>query len=894
MKSHPPYPEPPRWATRFLHWYCREELLEEIEGDLLELYQGRLEEDGLRYARRHYCWDIIRFMRRYTIRKPNPRPNLNTVPMWKNYFKVSWRHLLRQRGFAILNLTGLSIGIAAFLLILMYVSFEHSYDSFHKSADRLYIITDLEYKSGPAEIDSSLLAGQPENSRSNYWLPLPLGPAVAEEVPQAKHVSRFTTGNAVAFLGDDPMDQAVAFGDEDFFRMFSFDFLEGTPEASLNDRYDVVITREMADRYLGKGAVLGKTIRLSINGEEQDFTVSGVIDALPPNSMFDFEMMVRTEFRPFYEMHLERWNNYNTMTLLEINEGSTEEALLESLEQLKQKYLEDYTARVQERSGLPEDVLAYRLMATPVPEAHLNRFAHMSNTSDPLYSYVLAGIALIILLVASINYISLTMSRSAGRNMEVGMRKSLGATSKHVLTQFLGEAVLIAFLALIIAVGMVLLVMPAFRELTGRELPLDLLLDPRIILVTLAAVFLTGLMAGLYPSLYFSRFKTPLVLKGRSSANIRSGFMRTLVIFQFSLCVFLLVCCFSIYRQMSFILEKDLGFNTDQVVMIKGYPDDFMQGIEDKVELIRTRLSGDPDVEGITGTSLGFARGWSQVGFDVGEKELRALNYRVDPYYLDLLDIKLIEGRNFSTTPGADKGAIIVNEALVKEMKWEEPIGQVIPFVEAGSEVIGVVKDYHARSLENEVQPLILHQTPEADGIHAFYVKLQAGRIPEGLDKVKAAWKDVEPDKPFTYFFLDEDVRSQYKEYLNWRSLLTVSTLFAIAIACLGLFGLSGVNAYNRTKEIGIRKVLGAKVSNLLWLLNRETLFLILLALAIGIPPALWAMSGWMENFSYTVSLDWVFFAMCAAVVTVLAFMSVSYHAFRAATSNPVNSLRYE
>lgn len=572
-----------------------------------------------------------------------------------------------------------------------------------------------------------------------------------------------------------------------------------------------------------------------------------------------------------------------------------------NLEKLVAKYMGDKLEKWKKQSTtpVPPGVKMFEYKYTQLTEIHLKKEVSWHKVSDSKYSYILGSIALLILVIACINYISLALTTSASRKTEVGIRKVVGAHRNQLVYQFGFESLLLAAIAMIVAFGLVVLFLPSFSEFTGKGIKLNFQNLGPVVLASAAITLFVGIVAGSYPSLFLSRFRPAAVLKGNFTSKFQTGFTRPLVVVQFFLSASLIISSVIMYRQMKFIASKDLGYNQNQVIVVptqKGWNKE-----SDKtVAQFRARLSQEPEVLTVAGTSTSFNRGFSRYGYKIDGEQRSAYVYAADPYYLQALEIPLIEGRNFSEQIPADSNAVIVNEALVRDMKWTDPLNVYLNWKEdtvgIGAKVIGVVKDYNFTSLESNVEPMFLSMDKEGTGyLTNMMIKIKSNDIPSLVEKMRQHWKELYPDLPFDYTFLDEDVARQYQSYERWMSIMGLSTGFAILISCLGLFGLAGINSLNRTKEIGIRKVMGAGLRSIFILLNRQFVWLAIIAFSFATPLSWYVMNRWwLKDFKYQVTIGWELFVGSMLSGLTVALLTVSYHAIKAALVNPADTLKYE
>jgi putative ABC transport system permease protein len=812
--------------------------------------------------------------------------------MIQNYLKVATRNIVKRKLYSFINAFGLSIGIAFCVLIFLYIKDERSFDKFHANKDLIFRIETRSYDTWQQD---------PKNPYDEHaWIQTPVKQALKDELPEVEMATRFNSGGTAIFkYGDKVFTEKVAYVDGDFFRMFSFPLLAGSKEKMFNDKSEIVLTPEIAKKYFGDEDPIGKTVRLDIQGEKS-FTVAGIIQSPPANSSLEFKILVPQENREGYERNMAQWGNFNTPTFVQLVPNTDMKKLDVNLEKVVQKYMGDKLAKWAKESTIPipEGVKMLVFQYTALPDMHLKKSISWTKVSDPQYSLILGGIAILILLIACINYISLSLTTSTSRRTEVGIRKVVGAQKNQLVYQFGFESILLAIGSMIIGVGLVVLFLPWFNEFTGKGIRLTRVSIVQLVSVSFAISLLVGIIAGSYPALFLSRFRPALVLKGGFSSKVQAGFTKPLVVLQFALSAFLIISSVIMYRQMRYITTKDLGYSKDQILVI---PTQYGWNEEsDKmVARFRARMQQEPTVVSVGGTTSSFNQGYSRYGYKIKDEQKSAYVYGVDPEYLSTLDVKIVEGRNFDERIPSDSLAVVVNEALVRDMKWTDPLNEYLNFREdsvgLGFKVIGVVKDYHFLSLEKNVEPLLLSMNKNAVGnLTTMLVKINADDIPKTIAKIRKAWTEVAPDRPFDYTFLDEDVAKQYESYQRWMNIMGLSTGFAILISCLGLFGLAGINAVNRTKEIGIRKVMGADLKHIFVLMNRQYILLAMIAFVIATPASWFVMNKWLADFKFSVGIGWELFAVSMGVGLLLALATVSYHAIKAALVNPAETLKYE
>lgn len=883
---------PPRFANRLLEWFCPQHLYEGIRGDLNESFENDIQKGGIQRAKRNYYWNTLTFFRlEIILRNKLNNPLINTI-MIGNYFKTASRNIMKRKLYSFINAVGLSVAIAFCTLIYLFVQDEKSFDNFQEHGDQIYRIESKSFDTW--KVDTA------DPYQRHAWIQVCLAPVLKEELPEVSHVTRYNPDYDGIFRYQDKVfTEKLTFVDADFFSMFSFPLISGSAEKLFQNNSDVVITPEIAKKYFGSDDPIGKQISIDCEGEKQ-YTVAAVIEPAPANSSLHYAILVPQPNRPYYERGMKQWGSFNTPTLVQLVPGTHETAFKANLDKILDKYMKDKLEKWRKDSAVPipaeAKMLEYEF--TKLPDWHLKKEIGWEKVSDPQYSLILGGIALLILLIACINYVSLSLTTSAARRSEVGIRKSVGAQRNQLVYQFGLESLVLSVGSMVIGIGLVFLFLPAFNQFTNKGIELTLENSPKIIGIAFTLALVVGLLAGSYPSLFLSRFNPALVLKGKFTSKLQAGFTKPLVVLQFALSAFLIVSSVIMFRQMHYVTTKDLGYNQDQIVVIPTQTG-WNEEANKVISRFRARSQQERNIVSVAGTSSSFNRGYSQYGYKIKGEQKAAYVFAVDPQYLTTLEIPLVAGRNFDPAMASDSSAIVVNEALVKDMKWTDPLNEYLNWqedtVSLGSKVIGVVKDFHFLSLEKEVEPMFLSMNKRDIGyLTNMLVKISATDIAGGLERIKTIWNEVNPNKPFDYSFLDEDVARQYETYKRWMSIMGLSTGFAIVISCLGLFGLAGINAVNRTKEIGIRKVMGANLSSIFVLLNRQYIWLSLLAFMIGIPFSWYVMNQWLSDFKFKITLSWEIFAVSVLAGLGLALLTVSYHAIKASLTNPAETLKYE
>jgi len=851
--------KPPRIAAALLNRILPDEGKETPLGDFEEFYNTRAEKDGVFWARLWY-WKQILILVPGMIRQSAWWSGV----MFNNYLKTAVRNLLRYKGYSFLNISGLAFGMAACMLILLWVLSELSFDRFHENADNIYRVAYEE---------------QVSTGSQHYWnMPPPLAPALQETFPGIEKASRIRIwGSRLVRHGDTRyVERGFAFVDPDFLRMFSFRLLMGDPESALNAPNSVVITQDMAEKYFGDVNPMGKTLNVD---SDYDLTVTGVLENMPAESSFQFDFLAQFPFiYKFIGRDVsENWGYHAMITYVQLGQGSSMAAVNDQIGD----FLKDHYAN-----------LDTRLYLQPLKEVHLH---NLGGGGAIIYVYIFSAAALLVLLIACINFVNLTTARSANRAKEVGIRKVTGARASDLRRQFFGESIFMSLLALLTAAVLVVALLPFFNELTGKQLGYTALLNAPFAAGLLAIALTTGIVSGTYPAFYLSSFQPVHTLKGALRKGAAGGRLRkTLVVTQFALTTALLIISIAVHNQVEFMRTKDLGIAREHIVYMP------MRGaLKISYEPVKNELLRNPAITGVTGVSdlPGIFTTVSTVNNDWEGKDLDK-NFLfdcllVDFNFTDIFDLPVTQGRFYNREIAADTAAgFVLNETAVRDMGLESPIGKKFRIWELTGTIIGVVKDFHTVSLHKKIDPLALLIDPEA--YDYMVVKIDGGDIPGALGYMEEVCTRFNPDYPFDYGFFDERFESQYTTERRLGSLSAAFTLTAIAISCLGLFGLAAFMAERRTKEIGIRKTLGASVPGILTLLTGEFARWVVLANVIAWPAAWYGVNEWLRHFAYRADFGWSVFVTAGLLTLAVAVITVSYQTYRAARTNPVDSLRHE
>lgn len=805
--------------------------------------------------------------------------------MFKNYILVTLRHMRRHIGYTALNIAGLAVGLAVCLLILLFVRDEQQFDRFHEDADRIFRVT------------LTRADAEPE-AAEEHMAPM-FGPILVEGLPEVEHAVRFLARTGSLFGREDgglsAYEDAFIYADSNFFEVFSFPLLQGDPATALDRPLTVVLTERAAQRYFGDDDPVGETLLFN---NTHRFEVTGVAADVPAQSSIQFEFVASfATVRQIPEeasMFNSGWGVRAYPTFVRLDETASPTVVGEKIPQLLAQHTD------------ADFVINNRFTLEPITEIYLHSPAsnQLGAQGDIRYIYIFSALALLVLLIACINYMNMATARSAGRAREVGVRKVVGAKRGQLAGQFLSESLLLSLCAMLLAIGIVAAVLPLFEVLIGRAMPFHLFEEPDLIGVLVGVALVVGLVSGSYPALLLSRFKPVAVLKGRfAQASSGAAFRKGLVVFQFTVSVALIAGTLIIHEQLDYMRSKGLGLNPEQVLVLPlqgsnvGEPSPIAQ----QPEAFRSELANLASVENVAYSSVVPTRGASRFGYRAEETDPWSYVslYRVTPSFLPTLDMTLLRGEDYATTVPPQPTDVLLNETAMRLFGWQdsqEALGQVVP-MRVGRDplrVRGIVEDFHFESLHRSIQPVMFRPLEEGGRVRYVVARVSADRLPETIQQVEALWQQFSPEHPFAYFFLDDAFDRLYQTEDRLARIFNAFTLTAILIACLGLFGLAAYSAEQRTKEIGIRKVFGATVTHLVALLSKDFLKLVVVSFVVAMPIAYATMQRWLEDFAYRMDIGWGLFVVAGVLALVIALVTVSYQAIRAALANPIDSLRYE
>lgn len=799
--------------------------------------------------------------------------------MLKNLLKIAIRNILKDKTYSAINILGLTIGITCSMFLLMYILDELSYDRYHKNADNIYrIVSNIK---------------EPDNAFTWAVAQIPLGEELRDNYPEVQNVVRFFgTGRTQYKNGDKQFyEEDLYLADSTVFDMFTYTFIDGDAATALDNPFSMVVTEKMAKKYFSDmQSVVGQSLQ-NLQGEE--FKITGLIKDVPPNSHFKFDGLISRNTRPQFQGG---WGNFGVSTYVQLPAGYDLSRMYASFDKIiKEKVnpiFEQYNIKVQYELQRMPDIHLYSKIQDEAEEG-----------GDISYIYIFGAIAVFMLIIACINYMNLATARSANRAKEVGVRKVMGSQRLQLITQFITESVVLALIALATSLVLIYALLPGFNSLSNKELPFTYILQLPVLLSLVGIMLFVGVVGGSYPAFYLSGFNPVSVLKGKLAA--RGGtvvFRKILVVFQFAISVFMLISTLIVFDQLQYLRNKDLGFDKERVIRLN------LSGreLQQKGPVLAERLKQSPEVAGVGMASNSPGQNIGKLLFKVEDNEGKMTDRGVDLFNADFdfvksMGMEIVQGRDFSRDIISDTTyAVLVNEAMVKRMAWSNPLGKKFVLEGAGpnntdieKRVVGVVKDYHQNSLYSVIEPLMI--VLDKNG-RLMFVRTAEGDVRKSLAAIEKAWKEIFPDNPFEANFLDQDFNSQYKADEKRSQIFTIFSGLTVTIACLGLLGLAAFTTEQRTKEIGVRKVIGASVRGLVVLVSKEFFLLVGIGMVLAFPTAWYITDDWLQNFAYRIQLsgEWITFLASALLAFAITLATVGYHVIRAASANPVKSLRDE
>lgn len=794
--------------------------------------------------------------------------------MFQNLIKVAFRVIRKDLFYSLFNIAGLTIGITSSIFLLLYVSNELSYDKYHENSENIYRVASH--------------ISEPDDAFDWAVAQIPFAPQVKEDYPEVLEYVRYIDAGRTLFKKDESFfyEEDVYFVDSTVLDVFSWKLISGDPEAALNEPRSIILTRSFSERYFGSDDPVGKSIETT-GGEF--YKVTGLMEDVPVNSHLKFSALISRSTLP---RQMGSWGSFGVYTYLLLPEGTDYKQFESKISEMYAKYM----AQIFEAMGIKVEYVLH-----PLPWIHLNSTfeGEPEPTGSKNYIYIFSIVALFMLVIASINYMNLATARSTRRAREVGLRKVMGSSRKLLVLQFLTESLLLTIISVLLSVLLVKLLLPEFNLLSGKQLDFSSLFDTKMVLSLIGIVFLLGVAGGSYPAFYLSQYNPSKVLKGEvSSGYSKFSFRKILVVIQFSISLVMIISTWVVYSQISFLKNKDVGFDKTNVIRLSLSTRDMVN----QADVFKESLVANPQILNVGSTNTVVGGGSSKSIFMIETSEgmdERGINFGAcDDTFIETLGITILEGRGFSRELMADTATgVIINQTLAKRMNWDNPIGKKVQM--GGSpdnenpvaRVVGLMKDFNQTGLYNEVESYMLLFRLDN---RVIYIKLGDSNIDSTIEFIEKKWKEVYPDIPLEYEYLEDDFNNQFEEDQKRGLILAVFAILTIIIAILGLYGLSSYTVEQRTKEIGIRKVLGANVPNITGMIIKEFFILILFSMLIAFPIAYYLMKDWLQNYTYKTPLSLWIFVISGLTILFIALLTVSFHTFRAGNANPVDSIRQD
>ncbi len=808
------------------------------------------------------------------------------ITMLRNYILIALRNIQRHKVYAFIKIFGLSLGIAACILIYLFIMDELSFDRFHENGDRLFRVVQIQYNRESGR----------ETARDQF-LPAPMGPQLMEDFPEILHQSRYVSGTGVVKYRDKIFSETLTMTDPAFFAMFTFPLAKGNPQTALSANRNLVLTKAAAKKYFGDDDPLGKIMNVSTGLQSRDFIVTGVAENLPAQSSLQFDIVIPFANLPSVMNDLavmNDWNRWYCPLFIQVAPGTAAAAIENRMDQFTRLY---FGAKLQKYRDTGGDPFTFGLQ--PLRDIHLD--ARVAGTRGMSSSYLLAAIALAILLIASVNFTNLSIGLSSIRSTEVGMRKVMGAERRHLIRQFLGETLVIAFFAVILGLILAELLLSQFNALAGKTLSFRFLFNRGHWIGLLILMAGTGIAAGGYPAVIMSGLRPVEIMKGKLKIGGKTLLTQGLVVLQFTLSVILIISAITLGRQVSYLVNKDPGYTSDGLVVIMTQENE-LEASERVTRLFRNEIISGSGIEGVTASNREFGLFLPQTALEWKDTKIYYNFNRVDPDFLGTMKFTLVAGRDFSPTLSGDSAAVIINERfrelLGPDFALGSPLGDPAGGFPYHCRVIGVIKDSHFQSLRSEINPLLLYtgagEAPNRDRFSRVIVRINTDHLKETMGFLESSWRKISPDKPFTHYFQDTALRSLYDRERRWSAIVRYASVLSILLACLGVFGLTAMTLGRREKEIGIRKVLGASTEQIVFMAMKEFVVLITVANIIAWPIVFFVMRNVLQNYPYRIGIGAGYYLLAGAVSIAIAVLTILFISVKAALANPAESLKYE
>lgn len=804
--------------------------------------------------------------------------------MFKNYIKITWRSLIKNKTFTILNSIGLSVAFAVAILLSMAGFFDLSYDKFHANSKDIYKVYSMWQNPKGPQVSVSHSA--------------PLMPTIMDEVPGIERATRHLQQEAVLTYGEKEINMDAIWVDADFFNMFSFPAIKGKMNNPLEKQSDIVITEEAAKSLFGDEDAIGKTVQILINGKDEPFTVGTVVENNPSQSTLEFEVAVRFEKEADYLESKDDWGARYHDIYVKLAKNVAPSQFNMATRSLVENNFNERIENAKRDGAQPDaDGLFYKFELLPLLDENFATFRNGNVEVSRSRTYLVLSVAFLILFIACVNFINMSIARSGLRLKEIGMRKTLGAKRKQLFFQFWIESLIVFLFSVSIGLVISVLLIDEFKTIFRTDVSFGLILSPATILLFLLSILVITLIVGGYPALLMSKLGTIQSLKGKQDASGKNRVRDALMILQFGIAILMITGTLVLHSQLDFMRNKDLGFNKEQVL---SFPLDGKKNSYEALELLRNELAGNPDILQISGAdnNLGYGKDGSSsssmFGFEYKNRVINTNYLTVDYDYVETLDLELVAGRNFSRDFTSDRSGVVINETMAKEFGEKDPLTAYISFSETlRFPVIGVVKDYHFENLDKVIAPISMMMSRDYDLYYA-YVKVAPVNLAKSYDAVKNAWAQISPNSKFLGSFLDENINRTFRKEERMTTMITSGSILAIALSCIGLFAISLLIVNQRTKEIGVRKVIGASVTNITFLLTKDFLKLVGISFLIASPIAWWFMNDWLQNYPFKIDLSVWFFIASGMLATFISLLTVSGKTIKAASQNPIKSLRTE
>lgn len=802
--------------------------------------------------------------------------------MFKNYLKIAWRNLWKDKTFTSINVVGLAIAFGVSILLATASFYELSFESFHEKGKNIYEV----YMVQQTEIGSEAGTSQPT----------PFAEALKSEVPGITKTTRVLENDALVIHGEKELMLNTNWVDQDYFSMFSFPLIEGTTGNELVDLNTVVLTKRAAEKLFNKTDIVGREVSVLINGKLEPFTVGAVTEDIPANTEMGFEIALRFENNPEYEDTKEAWNAQYHSVYVELEENVSAKQFEQNTHAFLNLHYEEVMENAKNSGASPNEYGLYReIKLLPLRDKHFTSFRKGYAEVSRSVPYLIMGVAFLILFIACVNFVNMSLAKSAQRLKEIGMRKTLGAKRKHLFFQFWGESLLIFGTASIVGILLSALIFEDFKSAFRTQASMEMMASPVFWSLFCIGVLLVTLVVGGYPALLLSKLGTIQSLKGKLESNGKNRLRDMLMVVQFGIAILLITGTLVLRGQIEYMRNKDLGYDKTHVL---SFPLNGKRDSYSLLQLLKDELKGNPDILEVSGADNNLGRGKdgsrssSVIGFDYNGKIIRTNFLVVDPDYVPTLGLEIAMGRNFNGI--GDSLGILINEKMAEQLGEEDILSAALPIDgDEPSPILGVIKDYHFQDLDRAIEPITFYMTKDLPLTYA-YIKVASSNMANSFIAIENAYRKLEPNADFLGSFLDENVDRTFRREKSMALLISSGAFIAIILSCIGLFAMSMLVVTQRTKEIGIRKVIGASVANITFILTKDFLRLVFYAFLIASPIAWWFLKQWLENYEYRIDLSWLFFAASGILAVVIAFLTIGTRTLKAALANPVKSLRDE